>query len=268
MPSATLRRRTSFVVQSATSHKEQSPTMDHPIRAILFDMDGTLLANDMDVFLPYCFEALTAHVADIIQPDQFMARLMQATEVMLANDGHVTNEEAFAKAFYPLAGRSREEMEAIFFEFYAKKFPGLQTHTQCIPEARQVVQLAFDLGYDVVIATNPLFPATAVEQRLAWAGVADFPYRLVTTYENSCATKPNLVYFEQVLAAIGHAPEASLVVGDEDMDMVAGHLGCSTFLVPGSRTNLAPTTPEPTYRGTLADVGALLKKWGQVSVSL
>jgi FMN phosphatase YigB (HAD superfamily) len=235
--------------------------MDHPICAILFDLDGTLLSNDMDLFLPHYFEVLAAHVADIIQPEQFMARLMQATELMLANDGHVTNEEAFAEAFYPLAGRSREEMEAIFGDFYAKKFPSLRQYTQRIPEARQVVQLAFDLEYDVVVATNPLFPATAVEQRLTWAGVADFPYRLVTTYENSRATKPNLLYFEQVLEAIGHGPEACMVVGDEDMDMVAGQLGCRTFLVPGPRTDLAPTTPAPTYQGTLADVGALLRKW-------
>jgi FMN phosphatase YigB (HAD superfamily) len=236
--------------------------MDHPIRAILFDLDGTLLSNDMDVFLPHYFEALSAHVAGIIQPDQFMARLMQATKVMLANDGQATNEEAFAGAFYPLAGRSREEMEGILMEFYRTKFPSLQRYTGRIPEARQVVQLAFDLGCDVVIATNPLFPAVAVEQRLAWAEVADFPYSLVTTYENSCATKPNLIYFEQILATIGQAPEASMVVGDEDMDMVAGHLGCQTFLVPGSRTDLAPTTPAPTYQGTLADVGDLLEKWG------
>jgi FMN phosphatase YigB (HAD superfamily) len=187
---------------------------------------------------------------------------------MLSNDGQVTNEEAFAEAFYPLAGHSREEMEEVFADFYSNTFPNLKQYTQYIPEARHVVQLAFDLEYTVVVATNPLFPATAVEQRLAWAGVADFPYRLVTTYENSRAAKPNLLYFEQVLETIDHAPEASMVVGDEDMDMVAGHLGCRTFLVPGPRTDLAPTTPPPTYQGTLADVGALLNKWRQVSVNL
>jgi hypothetical protein len=49
------------------------------------------------------------------------------------------------------------------------------------------------------------------------------------------------------------------MVGDEDMDMVAANLGCRTFLVPGPRTELDPTTPQPTYRGTLADLVALLK---------
>jgi FMN phosphatase YigB (HAD superfamily) len=109
----------------------------------------------------------------------------------------------------------------------------------------------------VVIATNPLFPATAIQQRMAWAGVDGFPYRLVTTYENSRATKPNLLYYQQILEAIGQPPQACLMVGDEDMDMVAAHLGCHTFLVPGPRTELDPTTPEPTYRGSLADLVTL-----------
>jgi FMN phosphatase YigB (HAD superfamily) len=230
-------------------------------RAILFDLDGTLLSNDMDVFLPHYFELLTAHVAHILEPDELMRHLMQATQRMLTNDGRATNEEVFASAFYPQVGRSRAEMEPVFMDFYTSKFPALQQYTGRKPAARQVVQQAFDLGCDVVIATNPIFPSLAVQLRLEWAGVDDFSFRLVTTYENSRATKPNLLYFEQILEAIGHPPEASLVVGDEDMDMVAAHLGCSTFLVPGPRTDLASTTPEPDYQGTLTDLGALLQSW-------
>ena len=99
-------------------------------------------------------------------------------------------------------------------------------------------------------------------QRLEWAGVADFPYRLVTTYENSRACKPNLLYYKQILKSIGHRAEACLMVGDDDMDMVAARLGCATFLVHGPATKLDPATPEPTYRGTLADLEALLQSWG------
>ena len=235
--------------------------MGQSIRAILFDLDGTLLDNDMEVFLPPYFEMLTARMAPVVSREQFLDHLMRATEAMMANDGRATNEEVFATAFYPLNGRSREELEPVFEGFYAEDFPKLQRYTRRKPYARPVVEQAFGLGCDVIIATNPLFPATAVQQRLAWAGVEDFPYRLVTTYENSRAAKPNLRYFEDILKAIARPAEAALVVGDEDMDMVAGHLGCPTFLVPGSRTNLDPSTPEVTYRGTLADVGALLRSW-------
>jgi len=180
---------------------------------------------------------------------------------MVANDGRATNEEVFAAAFYPLIGHPREKVESVFLDFYTKDFPALRQYTHRKPEARQVVQQAFELGYEVVIATNPLFPATAVEQRLEWADVADFSYRLVTTYENSSAAKPNPLYFEKILETIGHPARACLMVGDEDMDMAAAHLGCPTFLVPGPRTELDPTMPEPTYRGTLADLGALLQSW-------
>lgn len=228
------------------------------IQAILFDLDGTLLDANMDVFLPHYFKALSARVAHLLPPDQFIASLMQASRAMMVNDGHDTNETVFAQAFYPLVGYPRQELEPIFTDFYVKGFPKLRQYTRRKPQAHRIVQAAFDRGYDVVIATNPLFPATAIQQRLEWAGVADFPFRLVTTYENSRATKPNLLYYEQILETIGHPAPACLVVGDEDMDMVAAHLGCPTFLVPGPRTELAPTTPEPTYRGTLADLEALL----------
>ena len=233
--------------------------MVESIRAILFDLDGTLLHNDMNVFLPHYFEMLAARVAHLVPTDEFMDRLMHASEIMMANDGHTTNESLFAASFYPLAGHTRQELEPIFLDFYAKDFPKLQRLTKPKPEARGVVQQAFNLGYDVVVATNPLFPAIATQQRLEWAGIADLPFRLVTSYENSRAAKPNLLYFEQILETLGHPPEAALVVGDEDMDMVAAHLGCLTFLVPSPRTELSPTTPQPAYRGSLDQVATLLQ---------
>jgi FMN phosphatase YigB (HAD superfamily) len=233
--------------------------MHDQIRAILFDLDGTLLDTDMDVFLPHYFEALAARLAHVLPPDQFMAHLMQASAAMAANDGHETNQAVFESAFFPLAGHSLQELEPTFIDFYAKDFPRLRQYTRRKPEARPVVQAAFERGYDVVIATNPLFPSTAIEQRMAWAGVSGFPYRLITSYENSRAVKPNLLYFEQILETIGHPPQACLVIGDEDMDMVAAHLGCLTFLVPSARTKLEPTTPEPTWRGTLSDFYTLLQ---------
>ena len=155
--------------------------MENRARAILFDLDGTLLGNDMDLFLPPYFKMLSARVAHAMPPDAFVAHLMRATELMMANDGQGTNEEVFCSAFYPLAGHPREHWEPIFVDFYANDFPALRQFTKCKPEARQVVQQAFDLGLDVVIATNPLFPALAIQHRMKWAGVADFAYDLVTS---------------------------------------------------------------------------------------
>ena len=97
--------------------------MVESIRAILFDLDGTLLHNDMNVFLPHYFEMLAARVAHLVPTDEFMDRLMQASEIMMANDGRTTNESLFAASFYPLAGHSRQELEPVFLDFYANDYP-------------------------------------------------------------------------------------------------------------------------------------------------
>ncbi len=237
--------------------------MDEAIRAILLDLDGTLLDNDMDQFLPHYFQRLGTWVRDIMPPQEFIDHLLRATQAMMANDGRATNEEVFAAAFYPLAGHGRAEMERVFVDFYAHEFPRLRQHTRRRPDARPLVQEALERGYDLVIATNPLFPATAIEQRMEWAGVAGFPYRLVTTYENSRACKPNLLYFKQVCTAIGRAPDECLMVGDDAMDMVAARLGCATFFVAAPGKELPAGIPTPSHRGTLADLRALLAGQGR-----
>ncbi len=232
--------------------------MTGAIHAILFDLDGTLLDSNMETFLPHYFQRLAARVAHLAPPKTFIAHLLQATEAMIANDGRATNAEVFAAAFYPFVGRTRAELEPIFEAFYAEDFPQLRDLTRPKPEARPVVTLALALGYEVAVATNPLFPETAVRQRLAWAGVADLPFRWITTYENSHFCKPNADYWAEVCGRVGHPPEACLVVGDEDMDMVAAGIGCPTYLVPGPATALRPDTPAPTYRGALAGLAELL----------
>lgn len=229
-------------------------------KAVLFDLDGTLLASSMEHFLPVYLKALSARVAHLFEPKAFVTRLLWATEQMVANDGRATNEEVFMTSFFPFEGRDRPEVQPLFDAFYAEDFPKLQSITRRKPEARAVVRQVLDLGCDAAIVTNPLFPEAAVWERMRWAGVEDLPFKWVTTYENSRYTKPNLRYFDDVCARLGRAPEECLVVGDEHMDMVAKNMGCDTYLVEGPMTALRPETPEPTYRGALIDLPDLLMK--------
>ncbi len=228
------------------------------IKAVFFDLDGTLLDSNMDVFLTHYLKRLAARTAHLIPPDEFIHHLLAATEAMVANDGRATNAEVFIEAFYPCVGYDLAELEPIFMDFYANDYPALREFTRRRPEARPAVQLAFDRGYDVVIATAPLFPETAVRQRMAWAGVDDFPFRRITSYENSRFCKPNVRYFQEIADFLGYPPEACLVVGDDSVDMVAAHIGCSTFLVPGAAPKPEIAAPEPAYRGTLQDLMEIL----------
>jgi FMN phosphatase YigB (HAD superfamily) len=83
-----------------------------------------------------------------------------------------------------------------------------------------------------VLATNPLFPAVATESRIRWAGLSPEDFELYTTFENSRYCKPNLAYYEDILATLSVSGEECVMVGnDVEEDMIAERLGMKTFLL-------------------------------------
>jgi len=186
------------------------------IRAVLFDLDDTLLENHMDGFLKDYFGLLTRHVAHLVPPDKFMPALLAASQAMVDHgDVTVTNEQAFITDFFPRVERTPDEMMPVFDEFYATRFGQLRSRTRTLPEARAVVQAALDAGCDVVVATNPLFPETAVRQRMEWAGVADLPFQLVTSYAVMHSSKPHARYYAEIVQRLGRQPGECVMVGDD-----------------------------------------------------
>ncbi|MBY8989608.1 MAG: HAD family hydrolase [Candidatus Lokiarchaeota archaeon] len=230
------------------------------IKAILFDLDGTLLEIKLDKFIFQYLNLLAQRVAHLVPPKKFISKILKALKVVEKNNGQKSNEELYESVFFPLEGHSQEELQPLITKFYEDGFSLLRQHAQRKPDARRVVQTAFNKGYDVVIATTPLLPAIAIKQRLEWAGVADFPYLLITTLENSYATKSvsNLLYYEQILDRINHPPEACLMVGDEARDLISARLGIHTFLINSPYTKVDINIPEPTYKGTLDDLHSLI----------
>jgi FMN phosphatase YigB (HAD superfamily) len=234
------------------------------LKAILFDLDDTLLGNSMDTFVLAYFQALTQHVARLIPPERLISELLRATRAMETNDGNgPTNEETFAAAFYPALGYEPAALRPIFDQFYAEEFPKLRSLTQRLPEARPLVTWAFERGLQVAIATNPLFPRSPIEQRLEWAGVpvSEFEYALVTTYEDMHATKAHLAYYREILARLGREPEECLMVGDDwKRDIVpAVAVGIPGYWVTPSSATPPPLEGEPgggklVGQGTLADL--------------
>jgi len=236
-------------------------SLRNQLKAILFDLDGTLIEVNLKLFIPEYLKLLASNVSHLVRQSKFISKLMIASQEVDKNDGNKTNDEVFAEAFFPLIGYAREEMDPLFDKFYEQDFPKLRQYTSRKPAARKVMESAFKKGYDVVIATTPLLPETAIRQRLDWAGVPidDFPYKLITSLENTYANKPHLLYYKLIAETIDHNANECLMVGDEDKDMVAARLGMKTFLVQSpNTTELGPDTPEPDYQGTLADLEKML----------
>lgn len=248
------------------------------LRAILFDLDNTLLSNPIETFTRAYFSTLTGYLADLIPPQRLLAELLTATEVMNANDGRgPTNAEVFANAFYPAIGHARDELEPVFRRFYREEFPKLRPLTKQRPAARPLVQWAFDAGLKVVIATNPIFPRLPTEQRLEWAGlpVTEFDYALVTSYEDMHATKSHPAYYREILARIECRPNEALMVGDHwEWDVVcAGQAGLPAYWI--AAPDVRPPTSESggeddgvrlIGQGTLDDLWEQVQSKGSIAV--
>jgi FMN phosphatase YigB (HAD superfamily) len=185
-----------------------------------------------------------------------------ATQRMMANrDSTRTNKAVFDAVFYPSIGVSADEMAAPLAEFYAQAYPSLAKMAASDPAARQAVSIALGRGLVTVLATQPIFPAVAVRQRMAWAGIADLAFALVTTYETSHACKPHPQYFSEVTGAIRcEASECLFVGNDGDEDATARRIGMKTILVTDYLTNLGRVPRGPRgHRGPLRRLPAILR---------
>ena len=203
------------------------------IQYILFDLDGTLLPMDQDVFVKAYFGRLAAKLAPHgYDPKALIDAIWKGTAAMIRNDGSRTNEAAFWDCFAGIFGPQSRADEPLFDAFYHEDFQQVQEVCGFAPEAAQVISALKNQGYTLALATNPIFPAIATESRMRWAGLNQDDFILYTTYENSSHSKPNPDYYRDILAQLGAAPEECLMVGnDVEDDMVTAAMGMKVFLL-------------------------------------
>lgn len=224
-------------------------------RAILFDLDGTLLDLDIDRFMPRYIEALTTELEPILKPDRFREALMAGTFAMIQNDGSTTNEDAFWTTFEKKSGLDRRPLLPRTDRFYREVFPRLADVARPVEAAPRVVQAAKETGAILVLATNAIFPKTAIVERLRWAGVDPAVFDLITSYETMHAAKPNPKYYLEICRKVGVEPHGAVMIGnDPELDVRAAQAaGISAYLV----TDVTPAgTMEQQFAHTAADATA------------
>jgi len=228
----------------------------HDKKTILFDLDGTLLPVDFDKLLEDYFKALTKEFIDLATPNRFIDILMKATDDMINNDGKQTNQKIFMDSFFSLMeieGEKREEIMKRFDLFYEEKFP-LLSRGLCIDKTSiRIVKLLKDAEYQLVIATNPLFPRAAILERMEWAGLDPNNFDLITSYENMHYCKPNVKYYQEILDKLDITSDDCIMLGNNmQEDMVASELGIETFLIEDFLIDEENNKRfEPNWRGSL-----------------
>lgn len=220
------------------------------MQGILFDLDGTLLDIDIEAFLERYFVALSEAVTGLVSsPDGHalaMRSIHEATGAMMRTHPGETNRETFYRVFESLTTIDLNESWQVFEDFYNDVFPTLGNGIGPAEGARESLTAARECGLKVAVATNPIFPLSAIEHRMKWAGISPDEVDAITSFEIMRACKPHAEYYRQTCEMIGVEPTKCLMVGDDRMlDLPASSIGLRTFYV-GSDKN-APTD----YRGDL-----------------
>ena len=230
------------------------------LKAVLFDLDGTLLPMDQDEFVKAYFRLLAKKLAPYgYEPDKLVKAVWHGTGAMIQNDGSCTNEVVFWKDFTNIFGEQARSHEPVFAEYYEKDFQQVKNICGYTPKAAEIVRSLKAAGVRVALATNPVFPAIATESRIRWAGLEPDEFELYTTYENIGFCKPNLDYYREILRRMELDAADCLMVGnDVDEDMVAGKLGMEVFLLTDHLINKSGTDIDAFPHGSFDDLRARL----------
>ncbi len=226
------------------------------IKVVLFDLDGTLLPMDQEVFVKTYFGLLAKRMAQFgYEPEKLIKTIWQGTKAMMKNDGSRLNEEVFWNVLVSVYGKECLDSQSVFDEFYHNEFIGVKDICGFNPLAKEAVERIKQAGYRVALATQPIFPRIATENRVEWAGLQMSDFELVTTYENIGFTKPVPEYYMEVCSRLGVTPSECLMVGnDVDDDMVTEELGMQTFLLTDCLINNSGKDISRYPQGSLADL--------------
>lgn len=203
------------------------------IKAVFFDLDGTLLPMDQDIFIKAYLGGLIKTLAPRgYDPEAIGSALWDSTRKMMRNDGRISNEEMFWQSFCQILGEGVRGDEPLLEEFYRGDFQRIKEVCGYTPRAKEIVERVKEAGLTAVLATSPLFPKVATDSRIRWAGLEPEDFVYVTTYENSNYCKPNPTYYTDLLSKLDFKAEECVMVGnDVGDDMVAEQIGMPVFLI-------------------------------------
>jgi FMN phosphatase YigB (HAD superfamily) len=233
------------------------------LKAILFDVDNTLIYFDELMFYKKYLSQVSQVFADLMPFDLFQKKLLLATQALMDNHGKMSNAEYFMSIFCKGFEAQRDEIWERFMKFYEKGYDQFRTLVSVPKGIREVFLQLEKENLKLVIASNPMWPLDVQMKRLSWAGLEDFHFDLVT----HC--KPRIEYYEEICLKMDERPEACLMVGNDPInDMIVATIGMRTFLVIDTshfdesslemsrKIRIEPKTeiPVPDFKGALSEV--------------
>ncbi len=204
------------------------------LKAVLFDLDGTLLRVQMAAFISCYVDGLAACCADLVTPKTFQQAMLGSIRMLVQCDGNgrETNERRVFSTLQERLAVPEKLLRERFDQYRRERVSELQPLVKPIPLARVILEECRQHGVQLVLATNPVFPRFMIDARLEWGELKGQSFCHLTCFENSRFCKPHAGYFQEILSQLQLNPEQCLMVGnDTQHDLAAAAVGMPTFLV-------------------------------------
>ena len=218
------------------------------IKAVLLDLDDTLIHTDTDAFFERYLQELGAYCAHVAPPEKFIPQLMDSFRTTLRTDD--PSRPLYARLMEQFAsdgGFDRASLDPLFERFYEEQYCVLAPRVSARPASRALLDWLAKQDLAVVVATNPGLPYAAIRQRMVWGEVSlDFPFALVTSLEEMHFGKPRPEYYAEIVHRLGVESHEALMVGDDwENDIVgASAAGLAVYWV----TDGQAAVPDPAVR--------------------
>lgn len=210
------------------------------LKAILFDLDGTLLPMNEEEFTKGYFKLLCKKMANYgYNPDDLVKAVWAGTKEMIKNDGKNTNEEVFWKVFSTIYGEEKLKDKNLIDTFYLNEFKDTIDFCKQNIYARQIIDFIKNKGVKIILASNPVFPRDGMITRLGFIGLNEDDFDYITSYETSHYAKPNPLYFKEILEVNNLNPEEVIMFGNSEKEDCepASSIGIKAYLVKEDDSN-------------------------------
>ncbi len=225
---------------------------------VFFDMDGTLLNMGESAFEKEYLQRMLFFFERKFpgKGNDVMKAMGYAAEKMKHNDGLQSNEVLFWQAFEKASGQTREAFEPQFLQYYTTDYAHIGDDYVPDADMKALVHLLDEKGYQLVVATNPLVPQIANQQRVRWAGVDDVNWLEITSFEHYSSCKPNAQFYQEICQRLQLNPTDCIMIGNSITDDgTAQEIGMDFYLLLGEN----PGNDAATYTGKKGSRGALLE---------
>ncbi|GAB4469614.1 MAG: hypothetical protein Kow00124_04950 [Anaerolineae bacterium] len=196
------------------------------IRAVLLDLDDTLVQSDTLPFFETYLGLLGEYAAVLAPPEDFIRGMLADFNTILGEYRPMaTLSERLLDRLARRFNVGAAALQDLFDVFYAHRYPLLRDRVRPRPASRRLLDHLFGRrpAYQVVVATNPGLPYAAIRQRMEWGEIGPdrYPFALITTLEEMHFGKPSADYFAEITARLDVEPGEAIMVGDDwDSDVV------------------------------------------------